>query len=88
MDEEFLPKIWGNRPGSLFRAPALLVMDTAPRHMVDEVKKTCQKMNTTIKYVPGGMTPLLQPADTHLNRTIKSFMTEKWNSWMFQEDRV
>ena len=63
-------------------------MDTAPGHMVDEVKKCCKKMNTDIKYIPGGMTPLLQPADTHMNRTTKCFMQDKWNDWMFQEDGV
>ncbi len=35
-----------------------------------------------VKVVPGGMTPILQPLDTHLNKSLKSKMRQIWSDWM------
>ena len=80
--------MWNARPGALFKKPSLLVMDTAPAHMSDKVKQKLKNGGTTVKFIPGGMTPLLQPLDTHLNRPMKDFMTAKWNEWLESGEQV
>ena len=57
-------------------------MDTARCHLTQPVKTELQKTNTVVQYVPGGMTPLLQPLDTHVNKPLKASMRKKWEKWM------
>ena len=45
-------------------------------------------MQTTVKYIPGGMTPLLQPLDSHLNKPLKNFLKEKWANWLENGEKV
>jgi hypothetical protein len=35
-----------------------------------------------VAVIPGGMTPLLQPADVFWNKPFKTLMKEKWLEWL------
>ena len=60
------------RPGCFFKqTKSLLVMDNAKSHMSDEVGSAFQNLETDVKYIYGGMTPLLQFSDTHVNKSFK-----------------
>lgn len=56
--------VWTKRPEGLFRPRPLLVMDSATSHTEKSVMSSFkQHYATAIAIIPGGMTPLLQPAD-------------------------
>jgi hypothetical protein len=37
-----------------------------------------------VAVIPGGMTPPLQPADTHWNKPFKTEMKRRWRDWLLQ----
>ena len=82
-----LLKVWAKRAG-IFKQKSLLVMDSAKCHLTDAVKKALKKSNTDVKYVPGGMTPILQTLDTHLNRPIKDFVYGKCEDCILNGEQV
>ena len=52
--------LFKKRPGCFFKqTKSLLIMDTARSHMGDEVGSAFQNLETDVKYIDGGMTPLL-----------------------------
>ena len=53
-------------------------MDSAKSHPGDEVELAFTDVNSSIKIIHGGMTPLLQFLDTHVNKPFKDIMKEKW----------
>ena len=53
-------------------------MDSAKIHLVDEVEQAFTDVNNSIKIIHGGMTPSLQFLDTHVNKSFKGIMKEKW----------
>ena len=57
-------------------------MDTAASHTVEVVKTELTKLNTNIKFIEGGMTPLLQVMDTHVNKTFKDILKNRWAEWL------
>lgn len=76
-------KVWGARPGSFFKPKSLLVMDSAKPHLKTTVKSSFkQHYKTELAIIPGGLTPLLQPADVHWNKTFKSEIRNSWCEWL------
>ena len=53
-------------------------MCSAKYHLGDEVEQAFTDVNSSIKIIHGGMTPLLQFLDTHVNKPFKDIMKEKW----------
>ena len=66
----------------------MIVMDSARCHLTEDVKEAFRRAGTTLKYIPGGMTPILQPLDVHLNKPIKDFLKEEWQKWLQHGDQV
>ena len=59
-------KVLNRRPGAFFGNPkTLLIMDTAPDHLGDEVKEPLKEKNIDIMYIGGGLTSILQFIDTY-----------------------
>ncbi|RWR99058.1 pogo transposable element with KRAB domain-like protein, partial [Dinothrombium tinctorium] len=91
--KEFNQNVWKIRPNGIFAnrnvpggIKTLLVMDSFRAHKTDEVKKSLKNFyNTDVCIVPGGMTPILQPADVCYNRSFKSKLKELWSSWMAEQ---
>lgn len=77
--ETYRQEVWEKRPGGIFKPPSLFIMDTHRAHLCDPVVNAFAKKNRTdILYVPGGMTPVLQPLDVYVNKSFKSNMKTKW----------
>ena len=77
------PTVWQSRPVSIFRTPAVLVMDRHRSHSheptVDDLKT---RHNTSTELIPGGMTCVLQPCDVSWNRSMKSNVRQQWDEWL------
>ena len=70
MVEEFLEKVLNRRHGAfLGNAKTLLIMDTAPGHLGDEVKEPFKEKTIDIMYIGGGLTSILPFIDTHINKS-------------------
>ena len=52
-----------------------ILFDSYPAH-------TNSTVNTTVGLVPGGMTPLLQGIDTHINKSLKTDIKKKYRDFM------
>ena len=75
--------VWKTRPGGFFRPSSLIVFDSATSHLKrTTISSFKQHYNTEVAIIPGGMTPLLQPADVHWNKPFKSAMRDKWLQWL------
>lgn len=80
---KYREKVWGKRGRGIFKPPALLTMDTHRSHMMESVISSFQKENRTdVMFIPGGMTPLLQPLDAYVNKSFKSKVKAEWQEWM------
>ena len=56
----------------------VLVMDTFSAHLAQSVIAYANRLNIFLMFVPAKLTPLLQPADTHLFGKLKRKLKEKW----------
>ena len=52
-------------------------MDSAKCHLVDDVEQTFLDINSIVKFIHGGKTPLLQFLHTHVNKPFKDIMKER-----------
>jgi hypothetical protein len=76
-------EVWSIRPGAIWKSPSLLVYDSVSSHTKASILASFKRhYNTTVAVIPGGMTPLLQPADSHWNRPFKAMMKRKWLDWL------
>ena len=86
MKETYIKHICKRRPGGFFNAvKSILLMESSKRHLGDEVEQAFTGVNSSIKVIHGGMTPLVQFLDTHVNKPFKDIMKEKledWKSWI------
>ena len=57
-------------------------MDSPKSHLGDEVKQVFTGVNSSINIIHGGMTPLVQFLDTHVNKPCKDIMKEKLEDWI------
>ena len=82
MIDLYADKLWKHRPGCFFQQlKSLLIMDSSKSHLVD-VPDHFKGYNTEVKMINAGMTPLLQFIDTHINKSFKNKLREKWEDWM------
>ena len=68
-------------------ARKLLVWDAFRAHRTQDVKSLASRRNdfgtnSDMAVIPGGCTGLLQPADVSWNKPFKSFIQDKWDTWM------
>ena len=63
-----------------------MLMVSAKSHLGDEVEKAFSDVNSDVDIIHGGMTPLLQFLDTHVNKPFKDGMKEKWEDWIENGD--
>jgi hypothetical protein len=76
-------EVWGARAGAIWKPPSCLVYDSVSSHTKTATIASFKRhYNTTVAVIPGGMTPLLQPADSHWNKTFKSAMKRRWLDWL------
>lgn len=75
-------KIWLKRRNILFHQKSMLMLDSAPGHKTDEVKKKFKDHGTLMAMIPGGLTKKLQVLDISVNKSFKSRLRSKWENWM------
>ena len=83
MVKEFISKIWARCPGGYFKTgKSVILLDSHQSHFGKEVDQAFELSNTTTKMIHGGMTPLIQFLDTHINKPFKDCLKEAWETWM------
>jgi hypothetical protein len=81
-------KVSTKHPQGLFCPKSLLVMDSASSHTRKTVLSSFkQHYSTTAAIIPGGMTPLLQPADVVWNKPFKTKMRQRWIDWLAEGEK-
>ena len=87
MTGELMAKTFANdlcckRSGAYFQQPkSLLIMNSVRAHTSKEATDELGDTNTMTEIIDGGMTPLLQFIDTHINKPFKDHLRNKWNEW-------
>ena len=73
-----MKRIWKRRPDGFFNTgKSILLIDSAKSHLGNEVEQAFTDKNNSIKIIHGGITPLLQFLDIHVNKPFKDIMKEK-----------
>ena len=82
-----MKRIWKRRPDGFFNTgKSILLIDSAKSHLGNEVEQAFTDKNNSIKIIHGGITPLLQFLDIHVNKPFKDIMKEKWKDWIENGD--
>lgn len=77
--ERYRQETWEKRSRGIFKPPSLFIMDIHRAHLHDSVANAFAKKNRSdILFVPGSMTPVLQPLDEYVNKGFKDKMRMKW----------
>ena len=92
---DWVRQVFAKRPGGLFlnmssksrigvpKHKTCLVMDSQGPHKVTEVLKLLSdRCDTFTAIIPGGLTPIIQPADVSWNKLVKSRIKHFWRDWM------
>jgi hypothetical protein len=91
--KEWRQKVYSVRPNHIYlnshiKRPnnpsykTIITLDSATPHRNSEFKKTMAiNYDTNVVIIPGGMTPILQPADVSWNRSLKSNVNNYWVQW-------
>lgn len=58
--------------------PSLLIMDKASMHKMTCVFKNIEQYDTEVKFIPSGMTRILQPLDVVINKPFKDLIRKKY----------
>ena len=83
MKETYVKHIWKKKLGGFFNTEkSTLVMDSAKNYLSDGVEQAFTDINSSIKIIHSGMTPLLQFLDTHVSKPFKDLIKEKWEDWI------
>ena len=64
----------------------VLVMDTVSAHLAQSVFAYANRLNIIVMFVPAQLTPLLQPADTHLFGKLKRKLKQRWLQLRVQDE--
>jgi hypothetical protein len=80
-------EVWGVRQTPAERCkPAIILFDSYMVHIMAMIVASFhQHYRTKCGTVPGGMTPLLQGIDTHVNRPLKADLKNKYKKFMREE---
>ena len=70
MLNDYIPKVLSKRPGGFFNSlSTLLIMDSATSHATEAVRNRLGEKRIDPKIIHGGLTPLIQYLDTHVNKS-------------------
>ena len=82
MMDQFIPNIFKKRPGSFFGSEkTLFIMDKATCHQEGGIPQAFEAVNTDLKYIDSGMTPLLQRLDVVINNPFKDMLKDFWEEF-------
>ena len=86
--DDWLKIVWIKRKGSLEKQRSMLVLDAFRCHTTDNVKSKLKRHNTHLVVILGGMTSILQPMDTVVNKPFKAALNQKWAEWMIHGEHT
>ena len=64
---------------------SLVIMDTFKGQDNDKMRKFCAKNSRESVIIPNNLTNKFQPLDISVNKAAKSFISDKYNSWLANE---
>jgi hypothetical protein len=67
--------------------PSLLIMDKASMHKMPSVIKNIELNDTEFKFIPSGMTRILQPLDVAINKAFKDLIRKKYVEYSISINR-
>ena len=81
---EWKREVWGKRLTPMARMQkSVILFDSYGSHIAPPILASFQRhYKTTVGVVPGGMTPLLQGIDTHINKSLKSVLKQRYKEFM------
>ena len=82
---DWIQRVWGDNRDDVRR---LVVLDMARIHTMQATQDTLTERDTDVVYVPGGCTPICQPADVSWNAPFKSEMRKAWKEWRQEDHRT
>lgn len=74
----WIEQVWIIREGSFTNRSFLVVWDSAPAHLTDELKNKV-RYHTSLAVIPGGFTKSLQQSDLTVKWSFKCKLRAKWN---------
>ena len=75
--------IYKGRPGGYFNAEkALFLMGSATCHQGEDIIDAFKTVNTDVKYMMSGLTPLLQFLVVYTNKPFKNHLKNMWEEWL------
>jgi hypothetical protein len=60
---------------------AMLLLDTYSVHRMQTVQEAIQALNCDTIFIPGGLTPILQPLDISVNKPVKDYIRDAYSRW-------
>jgi hypothetical protein len=64
-----------------WKGPSLLILDTYTEHITEKLVESLKRLNIDHLYIPGGLTPVLQPLDISLNKLLNDFVRDAYSRW-------
>jgi len=80
----YLREVWFKE--SIFKTTknTLLIMDRARSHFSQEINDLFNKFGSNYVLIPPGLTSVLQPLDTHINKTFKYNVKNEYHNWLIK----
>ena len=82
---DWLERVWGENVDDMQR---LLILDKARIQTMDATQQAITARDTDCVTIPGGCTPICQPADVSWNKPLKTAVREQWKIWKRQDLRT
>ena len=82
MKDQFIRNIFKKRSGSFFVVKKHCSLWTKQLVIKKEAYPRQIKLNTDLKYIDSGMTPLLQWLDVVINKPFKDMLKDFWEEWL------
>jgi len=77
---DWINKLWLNL-NIKSKQKLFLILDQFSAHKKPEIQSLLKEGGSEVRYIPPGLTGLLQPLDTHINRSFKARMRHLFDRW-------
>ena len=83
--QDWVQRCWGGNQDDVRR---LLILDQARIHTMPATVEKIAEKDTDVVFIPGGCTPIAQPADVSWNKPFKAAMRREWRAWRSRDERT
>ena len=83
--KHWVNRVWGQNVDDVRR---LIILDRARIHTMPATVEELAQRDTDVVFVPGGCTPIAQPADVAWNLPFKAALRKEWKAWREQDIRT